>query len=184
MHCYTRFTQIKNRCIMGGKGRGVFSDFRMGRVRICALLEEGTHADLMLVPISIKCARRKSTRCKEGKLVVGMGTRGWRLDVLRQETCILGKQLALGGVGNGCMYRCSNTHVFPHLIFGKSRPTLHRAFSRCGLHLSLFSSAYRSPIVQTVVLSPTKNYTPTKNHPLTSLHRSLPTKRHGSQWCR
>ncbi|KAJ4357355.1 uncharacterized protein N0V89_001930 [Didymosphaeria variabile] len=31
MHCYTRFTQIKNRCIMGGKGRGVFSDFRMGR---------------------------------------------------------------------------------------------------------------------------------------------------------
>ncbi|KAI4615425.1 uncharacterized protein J4E87_009103 [Alternaria ethzedia] len=31
MHCYTRYTQIKNRCIMGGKGRGVFSDFRMGR---------------------------------------------------------------------------------------------------------------------------------------------------------
>ncbi|KAL6712615.1 40S ribosomal protein mrp2, mitochondrial [Coniothyrium glycines] len=31
MHCYTRFTQIKNRCIMGGKGRGVFSDFRLGR---------------------------------------------------------------------------------------------------------------------------------------------------------
>lgn len=33
MHCYTRYTQIKNRCIMGGKGRGIFSDFRMGRVR-------------------------------------------------------------------------------------------------------------------------------------------------------
>lgn len=33
MHCYTRFTQVKNRCIMGGKGRGVFSDFRLGRVR-------------------------------------------------------------------------------------------------------------------------------------------------------
>ncbi|KAF3000730.1 hypothetical protein E8E13_003687 [Curvularia kusanoi] len=31
MHCYTRFTQVKNRCIMGGKGRGVFSDFRLGR---------------------------------------------------------------------------------------------------------------------------------------------------------
>ncbi|KAF2709690.1 glucocorticoid receptor-like (DNA-binding domain) [Pleomassaria siparia CBS 279.74] len=31
MHCYTRYTQIKNRCIMGGRGRGVFSDFRLGR---------------------------------------------------------------------------------------------------------------------------------------------------------
>ncbi|CAC9885533.1 unnamed protein product [Aureobasidium pullulans] len=27
MHCYTRPTQIKNRCIAGGKGRGVFRDF-------------------------------------------------------------------------------------------------------------------------------------------------------------
>ena len=33
MHCYTRFTQIQNRCIEGGKGRGVFGrDFRMARV--------------------------------------------------------------------------------------------------------------------------------------------------------
>lgn len=32
MHAYTRPTQIRNRCIMGGKGRGVFSDFRMARV--------------------------------------------------------------------------------------------------------------------------------------------------------
>ncbi|MCJ1431464.1 40S ribosomal protein mrp2, mitochondrial [Xylographa pallens] len=31
MHAYTRFTQINNRCIMGGKSRGVFSDFRMAR---------------------------------------------------------------------------------------------------------------------------------------------------------
>ncbi|KAF2090184.1 glucocorticoid receptor-like (DNA-binding domain) [Saccharata proteae CBS 121410] len=31
MHCYTRSTQIKNRCIMGGRGRGILSDFRMGR---------------------------------------------------------------------------------------------------------------------------------------------------------
>jgi len=33
MHCYTRATQIKNRCIMGGRGRGVMRDFRMARVR-------------------------------------------------------------------------------------------------------------------------------------------------------
>lgn len=32
MHAYTRSTQIKGRCIMGGKGRGVFRDFRMARV--------------------------------------------------------------------------------------------------------------------------------------------------------
>ena len=32
MHCYTRPTQIVNRCIMGGKGKGVFRDVRMARV--------------------------------------------------------------------------------------------------------------------------------------------------------
>jgi small subunit ribosomal protein S14 len=32
MHCYTRSTQIKNRCIVGGKGRGVLRDFKMARV--------------------------------------------------------------------------------------------------------------------------------------------------------
>ncbi|KAK1493027.1 Arb2 domain-containing protein [Colletotrichum tamarilloi] len=31
MHCYTRPTQIKNRCILGGKARGVFRDFKMTR---------------------------------------------------------------------------------------------------------------------------------------------------------
>ncbi|KAI9703243.1 MAG: 40S ribosomal protein mrp2, mitochondrial [Candelina mexicana] len=31
MHAYTRSTQIKNRCIEGGKGRGVFRDFNMAR---------------------------------------------------------------------------------------------------------------------------------------------------------
>lgn len=32
MHSYTRPTQIKNRCVMGGVARGVFRAFRMGRV--------------------------------------------------------------------------------------------------------------------------------------------------------
>ncbi|KAH6980855.1 hypothetical protein BKA56DRAFT_673322 [Ilyonectria sp. MPI-CAGE-AT-0026] len=31
MHCYTRPTQIRNRCIMGGQGRGVLSDFKLTR---------------------------------------------------------------------------------------------------------------------------------------------------------
>lgn len=33
MHAYTRFTQINNRCIEGGKSRGVLKDFKMSRVR-------------------------------------------------------------------------------------------------------------------------------------------------------
>lgn len=42
MHAYTRPTQIKNRCIMGTKGRGILRDFKMSRVRagpgeLCAL---------------------------------------------------------------------------------------------------------------------------------------------------
>ncbi|ODQ68471.1 hypothetical protein NADFUDRAFT_81428 [Nadsonia fulvescens var. elongata DSM 6958] len=28
---YTRFTQVKNRCILSGKGKGVFRDFRLCR---------------------------------------------------------------------------------------------------------------------------------------------------------
>ncbi|KAG8167368.1 hypothetical protein KVR01_003057 [Diaporthe batatas] len=31
MHCYTNPTQIRNRCILGGKGRGILSDFKMSR---------------------------------------------------------------------------------------------------------------------------------------------------------
>jgi small subunit ribosomal protein S14 len=31
MHAHTRPTQIKNRCVMAGKGRGVLREFRMAR---------------------------------------------------------------------------------------------------------------------------------------------------------
>ncbi|KAJ2905681.1 hypothetical protein MKZ38_004756 [Zalerion maritima] len=31
MHCYTRPSQIRNRCMLGGKGRGVLRDFKMTR---------------------------------------------------------------------------------------------------------------------------------------------------------
>ncbi|KAM0323138.1 hypothetical protein ACHAQA_008988 [Verticillium albo-atrum] len=31
MHAYTRSTQIRNRCVLGGKSRGVFRDFKMSR---------------------------------------------------------------------------------------------------------------------------------------------------------
>ncbi|KAL9082074.1 MAG: hypothetical protein Q9159_006741 [Coniocarpon cinnabarinum] len=32
MHCYTRGTQIRNRCVMGGRARGIMRDFRMSRI--------------------------------------------------------------------------------------------------------------------------------------------------------
>jgi ribosomal protein S14 len=69
MHCYTRFTQIKNRCIMGGKGRGVFSDFRMGRV---CFSHSSRHVKLANVgTVSIPCQRAgwKPAGREEGKLV-------------------------------------------------------------------------------------------------------------------
>lgn len=31
MHAYTRSTQIRNRCVEGGKGRGILRDFKMSR---------------------------------------------------------------------------------------------------------------------------------------------------------
>lgn len=36
MHAYTRPTQIRNRCIIGGQARGVLSDFKMTRVCVAA----------------------------------------------------------------------------------------------------------------------------------------------------
>lgn len=41
MHCYTRPSQIVNRCIMGGKGKGVFRDVRMARVSSIYNWEDG-----------------------------------------------------------------------------------------------------------------------------------------------
>lgn len=47
MHCYTNPTQIRNRCILGGKGRGVFSDFKMSRVSTQAVtLIRGRRSDV------------------------------------------------------------------------------------------------------------------------------------------
>jgi small subunit ribosomal protein S14 len=42
MHCYTRPTQIKNRCIMGGLARGVLRKFRMARFQFRMNALDGT----------------------------------------------------------------------------------------------------------------------------------------------
>ncbi|KAL3420481.1 ribosomal protein S14p/S29e [Phlyctema vagabunda] len=42
MHCYTRPTQIRNRCVVGGKGRGIFRDFKMSRYNFRMYAMEGS----------------------------------------------------------------------------------------------------------------------------------------------
>lgn len=75
MHCYTRSTQIKNRCTMGGKGRGVLRDFKMSRV--CPTSLPGMDLELWLTVASIvyvsnECSRRQYPRREEGQLVRGV----------------------------------------------------------------------------------------------------------------
>ena len=59
---------MKNRCIMGGKGRGVFSDFRLGRV-CCNRNKEESEANVFVVPVQDKRACWKPAWREEGKLV-------------------------------------------------------------------------------------------------------------------
>lgn len=85
MHCYTRSTAIRNRCIMGGVAKGVFRDFRMGRVSppqpegICEphTSVQGNRDEKQprltrhsAVSIPNECACRKLTRGEEGELVI------------------------------------------------------------------------------------------------------------------
>jgi ribosomal protein S14 len=138
MHCYTRFTQIKNRCIMGGKGRGVFSDFRMGRVCFAHSPGHVRLANAETVPIPRECPCWKLARSEEGKLVdVGRGkicetcvyyhgaTQYHRVAFL-QMSCFLSNHCILGSaVGRFLL-------LFPSLTFSLSRLL---AFSRCLLLL-------------------------------------------------
>lgn len=69
MHCYTRPTQINNRCIMGGVSRSVFRDFRLGRVSDSIL--SICHSSLTTLAVSIPNERTgwQSTGSEEGQLV-------------------------------------------------------------------------------------------------------------------
>ena len=88
MHAYTRFTQINNRCIEGGKSRGVLSDFRMARVWMMNWWIDGANIIVninindskqvagaltllgLLVPFPTQCSRRQYSRREESELVV------------------------------------------------------------------------------------------------------------------
>jgi ribosomal protein S14 len=97
MHCYTRGTQIRNRCIMGGRARGIFRDFKMTRVRTYPAINdrhrrthstppikgrsvEDSHIRLLTVrPVQFPTTGhgRKHSRCQEGQLVkFGQGWEG------------------------------------------------------------------------------------------------------------
>jgi small subunit ribosomal protein S14 len=51
MHCYTRSTQINNRCIGGGRARGVYRDFRLARVSYGFIAYEQQNTNKL--PVSI-----------------------------------------------------------------------------------------------------------------------------------
>lgn len=54
---------------MGGRGRGVFSDFRLGRVRSPRQYKMTNVTYMATVPIQDKRASGQPTWCKEGELV-------------------------------------------------------------------------------------------------------------------
>ena len=67
MHAYTRPTQIRNRCIDGGKGRGVLRDFNMARVSLNsttrpALCRQLLKPSACTVLLSNERSSRQSTR--------------------------------------------------------------------------------------------------------------------------
>jgi ribosomal protein S14 len=89
MHCYTRPTQIRNRCIMGGKGRGVLGDFKLSRVRRTVKQFAGaTWANTCTVQLPYGSPGGQFAGCEEGQLVKGMGSAGgaW----LRGDGCGIG----------------------------------------------------------------------------------------------
>lgn len=99
MHCYTRPTQIKNRCIVGGKGRGIFRDFRMSRVGFLqsitwaeASLKMNKRADVLAVQFPDERIGWQSPGGEESKLVVGRNVRCERLVKYRRiASCTLAK---------------------------------------------------------------------------------------------
>lgn len=52
MHCYTRPTQIKNRCVASGHARSVFRDFRLNRVSDGPLVKIGRFEKRRLLTVS------------------------------------------------------------------------------------------------------------------------------------
>lgn len=121
MHCYTRGTQIRNRCVMGGKARGIFRDFKMTRVRTHSTTpypfsvafirsrKAALHCILLTrYPVQLPIAGhgRKSSGCKEGKLV-NLGLEGRSRRMSHMCRCMMAKmyyfrQYGAGSAGLTC----------------------------------------------------------------------------------
>lgn len=85
---------------MGGKGRGVFSDFRLGRV--CPIApDEQIKAKLLAVPIQSERPCWKPARREEGELVDTDGLSGgcWTMCIILRH-----EDMALGGVQLSCIW--------------------------------------------------------------------------------
>jgi small subunit ribosomal protein S14 len=63
MHCYTRSTQINNRCQGGGRVRGVFRDFRLARVSFSLSFYKLVNCSHLTVSIPNGSSRRSITWC-------------------------------------------------------------------------------------------------------------------------
>lgn len=111
MHCYTRSTQINNRCIDGGKSRGVLKDFRMSRVRAHAgSCDFHIFLTVRIVPIPDACAGGEYSWGEESELVMD------RILYRVPWSCIY--RNALQGVGN-------RYHTQEHcIIWGDNRSPL------------------------------------------------------------
>jgi ribosomal protein S14 len=121
MHCYTRPTQIKNRCIAGGKGRGVFRDFRMARV--CFTLHKTGHqkysADVFsTVPIPHARLGGRTTWCEEGQLVKPSYFMSLYCTNIRDKEA-LGKAL-VGNQGIWVGFKISELHNLPSCLVADS----------------------------------------------------------------
>jgi hypothetical protein len=62
---------------MGGKGRGVFSDFRLGRVRGRTCNEKYPRSNFVTVSVQDQCVGRQSAWREEGQLVDLSGFMEW-----------------------------------------------------------------------------------------------------------
>jgi hypothetical protein len=100
---------------MGGKGRGVFSDFRLGRVRSSYFTGVVYNADTAAVPVPNERARRQPAWREEGQLVRG-DTRGafvYYLYIMTRDT-------SLGGVSARNVTRFNN-HFAIKLVCDSTR---------------------------------------------------------------
>lgn len=82
---------------MGGKGRGIFSDFRLGRVRVKDVNLGDQALTVCAVPVPSERACWKLARREEGKLVNNCGCEGCDICVHYKGHNSIGRRFHLRG---------------------------------------------------------------------------------------